>query len=175
MLFGWRLWRVCIAISYAIISASFVTWLAEARQMDPQPFIAIVAGLMAAFVSFYYARHALPLLGGLLGVGLIYKLCGGFGVRGMPQMILSGSGILLGAGMAMINRRYLVICITAFLGAVVLMSGMAALLMTSTRLFTTVHTMAMESGIVIPFVLLVPTVMSFFYQISEIRRMQAEL
>jgi len=41
--------------------------------------------------------------------------------------------------------------------------------------YSTVRAMASNSIIVVPFLLLVPTVMSSFYQIAEVRRLQAEL
>ena len=69
------------------------------------------------------------------------------------------------------RRKVLIVFVTSFLGAVMLVSGLAALVMTVPTLYSTLRVMASYTVIVAPFAVLVPTVMSCFYQISELRKM----
>jgi hypothetical protein len=175
MLFGWRLWKACIFLCFGIIGAGVIWLLAESRRLDPDPFTLIVAAAAAGFVSHHFAHHAVPVLGGLLGAGLAANTAMGFNFDGPPYGILTGLGVLGGGALAFINRRYLMIGLTSLIGAVLAVSGVCAFLMTQSGLFATLQSLATDSAIVAPFVILVPTVMSFFYQVSEVRRMQAEL
>jgi hypothetical protein len=74
-----------------------------------------------------------------------------------------------------LNRQHVVILVTAFLGAVLVVSGLATWIIDMPALYGTVRAMTTGSAIVLPFVLLVPTVMSSFYQIAEVRRLHIEL
>ena len=76
---------------------------------------------------------------------------------------------------AFLNRQQIVIVVTAFLGAVLLMSGLATWVMQAPALYGTLRQMATGSAIVLPFILIVPTVMSSFYQTAEVRRLNVDL
>ncbi len=175
MLFGWRLWKPCVGISYALIGAAGATLVARYQGEEVEPFVVGASALVLATLGYYFARAALPLLGGLIATGAVWELCGNFKITGPTQWIIAATGLIGGCALALINRRYLIIGITGFLGAVVFMSGVAAIIMTMGSFYSTVQQMAMGSMIVVPFILLVPSVMSFFYQVSEVRRVQAEL
>lgn len=175
MLFGWRLWKPCVGLSFALVGAFAATMLARYQGSEAEPMFVGVCALAFAAVSYCFARAALPLLGGLIGAAFAWELCGSFRLDGPMQWVLASTAFISGCALALINRRYLIIGITGFLGAVVFMSGVAALIMTMSGFYSTVHSMAVGSAIVVPFILLVPSVMSFFYQVSEVRRMQAEL
>ena len=70
---------------------------------------------------------------------------------------------------------HVAVVLTAFLGAIFLLSGLAAWLMAAPSLYSTVERMARGSALVLPFAVLVPTVMSGFYQLAEVKRVDAEL
>ena len=76
---------------------------------------------------------------------------------------------------AFLNRQQIVIVVTAFLGATLLMSGLATWIMQAPAFYGTLRQMATGSAIVLPFILIVPTVMSSFYQTAEVRRLNVDL
>jgi hypothetical protein len=175
MLFGWRLWKPCVSLSFAIVGAMAATIFARYQGSDADLLFVGICALVFASVTYYFARAALPMLGGLIGAGIVWELCGEFRMDGLMQWVLTAAAFIAACGLSLINRRYLIIGITGFLGAVVFMSGVAALIMSMGSLYSTVQSMAVGSALVVPFLLLVPSVMSFFYQVSEVRRVQAEL
>lgn len=175
MLFGWRLWKVCVGLSFAIVGAGLFTYLADIQRTDVDPFYLIVISLVLGVLAFRFARIGLPALGGVILMGITASIVSSAKVDGPVVWALSATGFVCGCALAFINRRYLVISITGLLGSVLFVSGFVAFLMTMPSTYTTFHGMAMGSSVVIPFMILVPMVMSFFYQVSEVRRVQAEL
>lgn len=174
-LFGWRMWRFCVAMAYAVIGVSGAVWLMGHFGMETDYFLAGGAGLIGAVIAFSAATVCLPLLGGIIGAGVLYPILSGMGLRDVALWVAAAVCAVGGGGLAFINRRYLVISVTSFFGATLVVSGLAALLMNAKSMYATFHGMAMGSVIVVPFMLLVPTVMSFFYQVADVRRVQAEL
>lgn len=174
-LLGWRMWRFCVALAYGVIGASGAVWLMGRFGMETDYFLAGGAGMIAAVTAFSVANFCLPLLGGIIGAGVLYPILTGMGLRDMALWVGALVCAIGGGALALINRRYLVISVTSFFGATLVISGLAALLMNTKALYSTFHGLAMGSVIVVPFLLLVPTVMSFFYQVADVRRVQAEL
>lgn len=175
MLFGWRLWKVCVGLSFAIVGAMTTAYVADIQRRDVDPFYLIVVSLALGILAFRFARIGLPALGGVILMAITGSIVSSAKVDGPVVWALSATGFVCGCALAFINRRYLVISITGLLGSVLFMSGLVAFLMTMPSTYTTFHGMAMGSSVVIPFMILVPMVMSFFYQVSEVRRVQADL
>ncbi len=173
MLFGWRLWRLCVMLSFAGIGAALGTQLVDF--VEP-PILSICAGaVVLGGLAFWFAPVAIGALGGLIGSGMIFLILVKLKLDG-PVLWIGGSlGFLSASALAAINRRYLVVLVTSFLGAVAFVSGLTSLLMAMPVLYGTFRSMASYSIVVVPFVLLVPTVMSCFYQISEIHRIREDL
>jgi hypothetical protein len=96
-------------------------------------------------------------------------------MRGAAGLVAGGLALLGLTALSAIYRRYVVILLSSFEGALLMLSGVAAILMSSTSMSAVVREMAGESPIVVPFLLLVPTAIGFFYQASEARRAGAEL
>jgi len=173
MMFGWRLWRFCVALAYGLIGAGAVAMFTESGPQ--QVWLALGCGLIAAIVSYWPAHHALALLGGMLGAWVSSSALEGMGLTGPPQWIACGVALIACGGVAFLNRQLVVIGVTAFLGASLVMSGLAALLMSNPSLYNTFYSMARGSVLMVSFMLLVPTTMSAFYQMAEVKRLNAEL
>lgn len=172
MLFGWRMWRVCVVLTYALVGAVLVVALTPDN--DDQWFYALIAAAVLGAASYWPGRYAVALLGGLLGGGSTTAYLHDCGVSGSTLWFVGAAAGFAALGYAFINRQHVIVLITAFLGAALLVSGLAGLVMLSPALFGTFRSMAAYSAIVLPFLLLVPTVMSSFYQISEMRRLHVE-
>ena len=173
MFFGWRMWKPCVVVSFGVLGVAVGTTLA-----DPGPkqlLCAVGCGALLALLSYRPVNHALALLGGLVGGGFVMSVLTGVGLHGPPLWIGGGVALFACSALAFLNRQFVVIAVTSFLGAVLLISGATVLVMSSPGLYSSFHSMASGSVIVLPFLLLVPAVMSAFYQVSEVRRANAEL
>lgn len=173
MLFGWRMWKLCVMLSFGLIGA--VSAASVVGPCNDQWLYAVVGGATLAVASYWPARYAVALLGGLIGAAIIMYSISGLGLRGTPLWATGGFVAIACTAYAFLNRQHVVIVVTAFLGAVLVVSGLATWIMDMPAFYGTVRAMATGSAIVVPFVLLVPTVMSSFYQIAEVRRLHIEL
>lgn len=170
MLFGWRFWRGCLVISFGLIGIGLGTAFSEGH--DNQLLIAVAAGAVLAFLSYWPANLSIAVLGGLIGGSFLLNMLEGFGLHGPLLWILAGIAVFGAAGLAFINRQMVVIAVTAFEGAVLLVSGLTALIMTNPGLY---GTFASHAAFIVPFGLLVPTVMSCFFQVAEVHRVNQNL
>jgi len=174
MLFGWRLWKICVLLSYGVIGAGLATKFGEGAG-ESQWMLVIGSAVIFAAVSFCFVHKAVALLGGMIGGAAVMLFLSDFRISGPILWLCSSVGVIGALAYAMINRRLVVIFVTAILGAVLFVSGLAVFVMLSPVLYGTLISMAVGSVIVLPFILLVPTVMSCFFQVAEVHRLQIEL
>jgi len=172
MLFGWRMWKLCVVASFALVGAAIGWKFAPAP--ENQWMFALGGGVVLGLASYWPVNLAVALLGGLIGGAVVAHSFEGMGLRGPTLWCIGGAAFLACTAMAYLNRQRVVIVVTAFLGAALLMSGLITLSMASPTLFGALRSVGSAYAIVVPFLLLVPTVMSSFYQMSEIRRLGAE-
>ncbi len=173
MLFGWRMWKVSVMLSYALIGAAIGAVAAGPRD-DPWLY-ALVIGAGLGLISYWPIRHAVALLGGLLGAGIVTFSLTTVGISGTSLWGAGGAALIGCTAFAFLNRQHVVIVVTALLGAVLLVSGLTAFVMTLPGFFRPLHAMAAGSAIALPFAILVPAVVSFFYQAAELRRLHVDL
>lgn len=173
MLFGWRMWKLTVVLAYALIGAVLGT--IAAGQGDKQIIFASVGAVLLAAVSVYPVHQAVAVLGGLIGGAITHFYLGMMNLNPIIHWSLCGAGFVAFTGFSFLGKQRVVIFVTAFLGAILLISGLATWAMSMPSFYGTVRAMASNSIIVVPFLLLVPTVMSAFYQIAEVRRLQVEL
>ena len=172
MAFGWRLWKVCAALTFGLIGYGVGATLGEGTQ---QVWFGLGGAVLLGLVSLGPVKHVLALLGGIVGAAILMAILKGMGLDGPALWVAGGVILICFTALSAINRRYVVILISAFEGAVLLTSGALALMASNPGMFSVVKNMALASAIVVPFILLVPTTMSFFYQVSEVRRSGAEM
>lgn len=173
MLFGWRLWKVAVVLAFGVFGTVGAALAMGPR--DDQMTYALGCGAVCALASSWPLRYSVSALGGILGGMVTFSYLARMGLEQGMLWGLSGAATVACLAMAVLYRRHVVILVTAFLGAVLLLSGLMTLVMTNAALFGTFKSMAAWSAIVIPFLVVVPTVMSCFYQIAEVRRLQVEL
>lgn len=173
MLFGWRLWKVCVVLAFGLMGTLIAANMMGAR--DNQLIYALVCGTVLGLLSYWPVNYSVAVLGGVLGALVTYFYLEKMGLSGMMLWGLIGAAFVACSAFAVINRRHVVILVTAFLGALLLLSGLTSWVMILPALYGTFRSMAAWSVIVVPFLVLVPTVMSCFYQMAEVRRLQIEL
>lgn len=168
MLFGWRLWKVCVILSFGLIGAGLGATLAG--ESSNQWYFALIGAVALGLTSYLFANLAIGALGGLIGACTILFFLTKLNLSDSTLWALSGAGLLAGAAYSLLHRQHLIVLVTSFLGAILLLSGLAAIAMNSPGIMSTMRSMAYGSEIVVPFIILVPTVMSSFYQVSDMRR-----
>jgi len=172
MLFGWRLWKICVALSFAVIGVGIATQFSHAD--DPVVLYSGAAAVLLGGLSFWMASHALGALGGLIGFGIVLYFLNLVRLPAIVPWIGATVGFIAAASVAVLYRRHMIILVTAFLGGLMFTGGLLAVLMAFPALYGTFRSMSLTSAIVVPFLVLVPVVMSFFYQVSEINRLRAD-
>lgn len=173
MLFGWRMWKVTVVLAYGLIGAALGA--IAAGQTGHQVLFAIGGAVVLAGISMYPVHQAVAVLGGLIGAGISHFYLKRVALNEIMHWSLCGAAFVAFTGFSVLGKQRVVIFVTAFLGAVLLMSGLATWMMSIQSFYGTVRALASNSMIVVPFLLLVPTVMSTFYQIAEVKRLQVEL
>lgn len=173
MFFGWRMWKLCVVLSFALLGAVIGSNVCgpNADQWMYAACGAVVLGLL----SYWPVNVSVSLLGGMIGSGIVTASVAQLGLSGTTLWAVAGVGMIAFTAYAFLNRQYIVIIVTAFLGAVLLMSGLTSWVMNLPGLYGTLRSMTTGSVLVLPFILIVPTVMSSFYQSAEIRRLNVTI
>lgn len=173
MFFGWRLWKVCVVLAFGLIGT-----LIGAELVGPsgnQMTYALACGAILGLASYWPGHISIAILGGVIGGGVTHYYLESMHLSSWTLWGGVGAAFVACMAFAMINRRHVVILVTAFLGALLLLSGLTSWLMYLPTLFGTIRSMAAWSVIVLPFLVLIPTVISCFYQLAEVHRLQIEL
>lgn len=168
MLFGFRVWKVAVVLSYAVIGAGLAAWLKG--PCDQQWLYALGGAVVLGALSYKPITLAVSLLGGMVGGAIVMRCLSVVGFHDTPLWAAGAAAMIACTSVSYLNRQHIIIIVTAFLGAVLLLSGLTAWVMASHWLYGAFRSLASESTLVLPFVLAVPTVMSSFYQIAEVHR-----
>lgn len=172
MFLGWRVWRACVVLSFVLLGVLCGQSLIPDGELQFAACIGVAA--IASVASYKLAKYAAGVLGGLAVGLLIMYVLEDYGVRGWALWMAGAAFVLIGAGYSSINQRIVIVALTGCLGAVILLSGLAVLLMQSRVLYSNVSALTSQSVILPPFFLLVPTVMSALYQLSDMRRQNVQ-
>ncbi len=176
MFFGWRLWRLCVVCSFAIIGGGLcMSFFGSGVSGSGDWMFGVAGGLLFGVVSYWPARYLVAILGGIVASGAALIYFQAIGIHGMAQYALGAAVMMAATAYAYLNRRHVVVLLTSFLGAAALMSGILAIVMTVPAINNTYQSMVSNSSVVGPFMLFVPTVMSCFYQIADMRKMNTKL
>ncbi len=173
MFFGWRMWKLCVVLSFALLGA-----VIGANVSGPgadQWMYATSGAVVLGLLSYWPVNVAVSVLGGMIGSAIITASVAQLGLSGTTLLAVAGVGMIAFTAYSYLNRQHIVIIVTAFLGAVLLMSGIASWVMNLPGLYGTLRSMATGSVLVLPFILIVPTIMSSFYQSAEVRRLNVTI
>ncbi len=168
MVFGGRLSRVSVMLAYAVIGAALTAWL-----LGPQDVAwwAVVAGAaVPALISYWTVTQAVPILGGSIMGGMTMFAFGGMGFSPSALCGIGLFALIAFSAFSYLHREHVIIGVTAVLGSVLVVSGMAVWVSAFPGLYGHLRAMALESMFVAPFFLLVPTVASCLYQVGNMHR-----
>lgn len=173
MFFGWRMWKVCVMLAFGAIGAAVGAHFG--KPTGNAELYAIPAAILFAGLSYWPVNLALALLGGVVGGGTTFFFLSGIGVSGLVAWGLCGAAVFSTGAYAFLHRQHIVVFLTALMGALLLTSGIAAWLVALPSVYSTLTGLASHTTIVAPFLLLVPTAASCFFQLAEIRRHETSI
>ena len=168
MFLGWRMWKFCVVLTFALIGLAIGVWLADTSAN--QVYYALAGAAVLGLASFPPVQHSISLLGGLLGAAIVSGLLESFGLRDTALWVAMGLAVMVFTPLCAINRKQVIIFVTAVQGAALLISGLTILVYHEPILRGTYEEMAEYSMVVTPFVLLVPAVISVFLQMADVRQ-----
>lgn len=172
MLFGWRVWKLAVVLAYAVIGAGLASWLIG--PCDQQWVYALGGAVVLGALSYKPITLAVSLLGGLVGGALVMKCLATMGLSHTPLWAAGAAAVIACTAVSHLNRQHITIIVTAFFGAVLLLSGLTAWVMASAWLYGSLRSLTSEGTFILLFMLAVPTVMSSFYQVAEVNRAGAD-
>jgi len=172
MIFGWRIWKGTVVLCFGIIGA-FLGQMA-AGSMSERIIYGVVGAVGLAVLNLKFARYGATLLGGMIGTVVILQCFSGLNLSNATYWTAAAACFVAFSALAQLNRRAVVVFVAAFLGGVLMVSGLGVCLMTAPTLYGYFMNLITDSSIALPFMLLVPTAMSCFFQSSELNRRNVE-
>lgn len=168
LLLGWRMWQISTVLTFALIGLGLGTYFAQSPTQ--QVLYGGAGALILGAASMPPVVRSVAVLGGLVGTGIAYFYLEKAGLFGPPLWIACGLSFTCLTALAVLNYREVIVVITSFQGAVLLMSGLFVLLLAQPSLYNGIRDMTYHVAIVGPFCLLVPTVVGTFLQMADIRQ-----
>lgn len=168
MVFGARLSRPSAMLAYAVIGAVLTSWLLGPQRVT---WWAIAAGAMVpAAISYWTVSQAVPALGGIIMAALTMFAFGGVGFSTPALWGIGLFAFIAFAAFSYLHPRHVLIGVTAVLGSVLVISGLAVWVSALPGLYGHLRALVLESIFIAPFFLFVPTVVSCFYQVGDLNR-----
>jgi hypothetical protein len=124
--FGYRLFRIVLAISGFIVGAGLASSIFGMSDTWPMIAAAVIGGLIGAAILFFAYYAGVALTGAVLGA-VVANIAFAAGDRAPSVIAVIGLSVL-GAALAMYLQRYFIIVGTAFGGAWTIIVGAMALL-----------------------------------------------
>ena len=172
VLSGWRLWPVAAVASLALaggaVGQSAVQTVTGAGGFH-LPW-AVGGAVLLGFAGVLLPRHAATILGGLVGGSVATGVLASFGIMGYGQLVGGLLAFVGATAWAFANRQRVVVLITSLEGGILLASGIAVILPEVPLLCGFFRSMIINSPYVVPFFVLVPTVIGVTLQHADANR-----
>ena len=163
--YGWRLFRLLIALNFICIGLVLGQ---KAGEFSQQPNIVLFCGVLGAIflgvMTYPFMKYCAAALGALAGSIIVGALWKGF--MGANAEILPGvlAGLVAGGFLAFSSFRYTVMMFTSVQGSVMLLIGIMALLKRETPLADTMKQYLIDMPMNLPAILAVCVVFSILLQ-----------
>jgi hypothetical protein len=165
---GWRIWKVAVVVTFAIIGWILGTLVAGGNS---QSLLYAVAGaVMLGAASAPTAPYSIAALGGIIVAGIAEITLSELGLASWPLWIALVLCFAGSTALSYIYMRQVIVIVTAFEGAVLLMSGAVAIVSETPRLFNFFRSISNHYWFFLPFLLLVPTVVGCLLQMADVKQ-----
>ena len=171
MLAGWRLWQPAVVLAFAAIGAGL------AVRFGPESFTpalrAALGGIALGAAGVRPMHYSVPILGGALGASVVGMLLGPLGLPEAALWIAAGlAGISL-AALSHVYREHVVILVTAFEGAVLVLFALFVASGNPQSLLYSAGQLIQGSRVLLPFAVIVPTVVGLALQLADSTRQKS--
>jgi hypothetical protein len=164
VLYGWRMYEVALLLVYGAVGAGVGASLAP--QSVPVAVTATAGVLVFVGVGVALRKYAAPMLAGSVAALIAWYVLAPTSVPSPTTYIVMALACVAVMTVSMSNLRGCTIAVTAFIGAILVVSGLVALVADSRALFPHYRNMR-AFGLFIPFLLLVPTVCGILLQMAD--------
>ncbi|MFH0982979.1 MAG: hypothetical protein V2A79_15775 [Planctomycetota bacterium] len=168
MLGGWRMGRICVVLTLAALGAGVGSILADG--FEEASIIGLGGAMLLGAFGIAFPQYSPPVLGGLLGTGMVMQLLTSLGLHGWALGLALGLAFLCVAALCWSHQQNVIILITSFEGAALLVSGLVPIMAAWPGLFRFFQSTNHASWIFFPFTVLVPTTVGYFLQLADSRK-----
>ena len=98
----------------------------------------------------------------------------GYGFTDAALWGIGGLAFFSFSAFSYLHIKHVVIGVTSLFGSAFVVTGLAVWTMAAPSLYGHVSSLARENSLVVPFCLMVPMVVSCFYQVGEMHRLMAD-
>jgi len=172
MLFGWRIWRLAVMLTFFLVAS-----LGTHDGMEDslwQGSAALAVGLLVGGAAWCLRQYAVAGIGAVAGTAVSLHFAQLMGVQGPGLYVAAGLGGGAGWAVSVLNLRQVTVFLTSAQGAILFMSGLAVVARAVPSVCHLVRDVTGNGPLVGVFMVLVPTVVSCFYQLSDAHRTSAE-
>jgi len=170
---GWRLWKFAVVLSFATIGALVGAFLAGGSANTP--WYALGGFLLLGVASYPPINYSIVALGGVIGATIVNYIFAGLNLPPNALWLITGIGLIVSCALAFLNLRQVIVVVTSFEGALLLLSAAVSFLSEVPGLFGYFRAMVYEGSIFLPFLVLVPTVVGTLIQLADVNRRQVSV
>lgn len=170
---GWRIWRPAAVVSLGLVGSIVGQMISGDAAFNP----AYSLGGAAVFgvAGFLLPTQAPTVIAALVGGCVASLVAFAFGYAGTVHWIVVGLGALGSGAWAFSSRHHVVITITSAEGGILLISGVTIMLAEWPYMYNFLRAASQHSGFVLPFFILVPTVIGVTLQLADANRSAAKM
>lgn len=165
---GWRIRKSAVPASFGLIGVLIGLQLGKTQDQDW--LCGAVGFILLAVIGRLLADRAVVVLGGLIGAGMVNYLAARLGLDGAALWVTTAIGMVVFAAFSFIDLRQVVILITSFEGAVLLVSAGVAFVAGVPWIANQFRGTSWGWALLGPFVLLVPTVIGTMMQMADAKQ-----
>lgn len=168
---GWRIRKAAVPASFGLIGILIGLLLGKGSGQDW--LYAAVGFVVLGAVGCLLGDRTVALLGGLIGAGVFNYLAEGLGFSGAGLWAITAIGMMACAALSFINLRQVVIVVTSFEGAVLVVSASVAFFAGVPWIANRFRGTSWCWSLVVLFMLMVPTVIGAMMQMADAKQRDA--
>jgi len=165
---GWRLWKAAVVATFGIIGG--VIGVLVAGPQGNSLMYCIVGAALLGTASLPPANYSIAVLGGLISAAIAHTTLTATHLPPLPMWIAVGVVFAACTALSFIYLRPVIAIITAFEGAVLLISGAIVFISDMPSLWGFFRSISVSYGFFLPFLLVVPTVAGSLLQMADARQ-----
>ncbi len=173
LLYGWRVFRVLVVMSFFVLGLIGGIHLGEIVSAGGSTLLGIMLGIVLAIISIPMMRWAVCLLGAAAGGLITAGVWHAFSLP--PQYIWAGglAGVIAGGMMSFIIFRISVMLFSSLTGSGLMVTGMLALLYLYPSSQAQVDELVHQENWFLPIAIMIPTAVGVFLQNKFIKGSQS--